>query len=262
MQLIADAAGKIPEIPNFITLLHDLFPDSNWVNFLHHRESIIYSVLIASFICLIFHFGTRHKELIPRGFQNFLELLVESMQKIIYGILGEDGPKYFPFLATLFIYILSMNLFGLVPFMKSPSSNLNVTVGLAICVFALVQYLNFRNMGFFGFLYHLAGSPKGALGWAMTPLMFPVEVITQLSRPVTLSLRLFGNILGEKILIGIFTLFGIAMVAFINSPVGFPLQTPFMLFALLTGLMQALIFTLLSAVYIVLSIPHEDEKHQ
>lgn len=258
MKLIA--ASVIDEPPNILSILYKKYGAAPWAQFVHQWESIIFSVFIAVLVSLIFHIGTRKKEMIPSGLQNFLELITDLLSKTVYGILGDDGKKYIPFLGTLFVYILSMNLFGLIPLMKSPSSSLNVAVALAICVFVLVQYLNIKNMGFFGFLYHLAGSPKSFVEWLLAPLMFPLELLTQISRPVTLSLRLFGNIMGEKALVGYFTLLGVYAFGFFNLPVdaGLPLQIPFMFLGMLTSLMQALVFTLLSAVYILLSIPHEN----
>lgn len=252
--------SQVPELPNFITFLHHKFQGIPFIDFLHQWENIFFSFLVGAIILLIFYVGTRKKELIPFGLQNFLELAVDSLRGLVLGIMGPQGEKYVPLLGTLFIYILIMNIIGLVPFMKSPSSNINVTIGLAICVFVLVQYLNIKNMGFFGFLYHLAGSPKDAIGWMMAPLMFPIEVITQFSRPLTLSFRLFGNIFGEETIIAAFSLFGVAMMSWLAPHVGFPLQIPFMFLALLTGLMQALVFTLLSTVYILLSMPHEENS--
>jgi F-type H+-transporting ATPase subunit a len=253
----------VPELPNFITLLYRRFQGYPWADFLHHWENVIFAIIVAIVVSVLFHLGVRKRELIPKGVQNFLELVVETLSQIITGILGHDGKKYIPFLGTLFIYILSMNLFGLIPLMKSPSASLNITVALAICVFCLVQYLNIRNMGIKGFLWHMAGSPKDTVGWVMTPFMFPLELLTQFSRPVTLSLRLFGNIMGEEALIGYFALAGVALLSYfpLTTPVGLPLQIPFMFLALLTSLMQALVFTLLSTVYILLSIPHEEGKH-
>ncbi len=254
------AAGQVPEVPNILTLLHDFFPNSSFAQMLYSHENIIFSLFVAVLLSLILSFGIRKKELIPSSMQNFLEWISEGMDAVFTEVLGaDDAKKFFPFLATLFVYILSMNYFGVLPFMKSPTSSLNITAALAICVFCTVQYLNIRNMGVLGFLHHLAGSPKDLVGWMMSPLMFPIELITQFSRPVTLALRLFGNIIGEKLLMAICTLFGIWLLADIHSPVGIPFQIPFMLFALFTGFLQAFIFTLLSAVYIVLSIPHEEE---
>lgn len=259
IQETGDLDTKVPEVPNFITLLYHRFTDSAWIRFLHDWENLFFSIFIALLISFIFYLGTRKREMIPSGLQNFLEWAVESLRYLIVNVLGPSGEKYVPFLGTLFIYILSMNWMGLVPFLKSPSSNINITVALALCVFALVQYLNIKNMGFFGFLYHLAGSPKNLLGWLMVPLMFPIELLTQISRPLTLSLRLFGNILGEDILIGAFALFGVTLLADFNTPVGLPLQIPFIFLGLLSGTMQALVFTLLSTVYILLSIPTHEE---
>lgn len=249
------------ELPNFITLIYHKYQDSHWAQILYEWENIIFSILIALFLSLLFYFGTKKKELIPSGLQNFLELTVESLESLTLSILGPEGKKYVPFLGTLFIYILSMNLVGLIPLMKSPSSNLNITIGLAICVFGLVQYLNIKNMGLLGFLYHLAGSPKNTVGWILAPLMFPLELITQLARPITLSLRLFGNIMGGDIFIAVFILYGIYFLGFFNVPVGFPFQLPFMILALFVGFLQALVFTLLSTIYILLSVPHLEEEH-
>lgn len=251
---------QIPELPNFISLIYHYFPQMPWAKFLHRWENIIFSILIAVVVSIVLYLGVHNKQLLPGKWQNLLEMFVEHLNQLVVEILGPSGKMFLPFLGTLFIYILSMNLFGIIPFMKSPSSNLNITVGLATCVFGFVQYLNIKNMGFFGFLYHLAGSPKSIIEWALVPLMFSLELIAQVARPVTLALRLFGNVLGEDILIGAFVLLGIVLISAFNSPVGLPLQIPFMFLALLTSLMQALVFTLLSAVYILLSMPHK-EKH-
>lgn len=254
------AGSGVPELPNFVTLLYHRFQDAGWALFLHRWENIIFSLIVGCLLSLIAYMGTRKKERIPSGLQNFLELGIEKFRHLVVGVLGPQGERYVPFLGTLFIYIFAMNIFGMVPFMKSPSSSLNITAALAICVFCLVQYLNIRNMGFFGFFYHLAGSPKTLVAWLLAPLMLSLELISQIARPVTLSLRLFGNVLGEDILIGAFALMGVVMLSSLQSPIGIPLQIPFMFLALLTSLMQALVFTLLSTVYILLSIP-SSEKH-
>lgn len=253
-------AAIVDEPPNIVSLLYQYFIDAPWAHYLHDWENIIFSVLIAMIITLVFRLGIKKKALIPTGLQNFLELVVDFFSKVLFDVLGPDGRKYTPFLGTLFIYILTMNLFGLVPLMKAPSSSLNITIALAICVFAYVQYLNIKNMGFFGFIHHLMGSPKDFIGWLLVPLMLPLEILTQIARPATLALRLFGNILGEEALVGYFTLAGVLAFAALNLPVnaGIPLQIPFMFLGILTSLMQALVFTLLSAVYILLSNPHAE----
>lgn len=253
--LILMAAKGVPGIPNILTFVERFLGDSPWAKYLHEWESVIFSLIIACAISLIFYLGSQRKEIIPSGFQNFLEWMVDVFRSFVIGVMGSDGEKYLPFLGTLFIYILSMNLIGLIPLMSSPSSNLNITIALAICVFVMVQYLNIKHMGFKGFLYHLAGSPTTAIEWLVSPLMFPIELLTQISRPITLALRLFGNILGEKILVAFFAMIGVTLLYF------FPIQVPFMFLGLLTGVMQAMVFTLLSTIYILLSVSHSEETH-
>lgn len=251
----------IPEVPNFITLLYYRFHQMPWAQFLHHWENVIFSILIALLIFIFAYLAIRRRQWIPTGWQNLCELFVEQFNRLIFDVLGPEGKTYLPFLGTLFIYILVMNIAGLVPFMKSPSSSLNTTAALAFCVFCFVQYLNIRNMGVLGFIYHMAGSPKSVVEWALAPLMLFLELIAQLARPVTLALRLFGNILGEDILVAAFALLGVMLLTAFHPPIGLPLQIPFMFLGLLTSLMQALVFTLLSTVYILLSIPHKEHKH-
>lgn len=247
------------ELPNFITLLYDQFKDSGIINFLHHWENIVFSWIVIILICTLAYLASRKSSLIPSGLQNFMEMVVEGLYNFFVGILGPEGRKYVPFLGTLFIYILMMNLLGLIPFMKSPSASINITAALAIIVFVRVQYLNMRNYGLGKFLYHLAGSPKDALSWGLVPLIFPSHLITEFARPLTLALRLFGNITGEDILIAAFTSLGITILAAVHSPVGLPLQVPFIFLALLTSFIQALVFALLSTVYILLAFPPKEE---
>lgn len=254
--VIAAAAPNVPKSPNILTFIKHYLEDTHWIEFLYRWESIIFSLFIACLISLIFHLGSRHKKIIPSGFQNFLEWVVDNFRSLLIGVMGPDGEKFVPFLGTLFIYILTMNLIGLVPFMASPTSNLNITAALAICVFFKVQYLNIKNMGLKGFLFHLAGSPTNTVGWLISPLMFPIELLTQFSRPITLALRLFGNVLGEKILVAFFAIAGITLLYF------FPIQLPFMFLGMLTSVMQAMVFTLLSMIYILLSVPHSEETHK
>lgn len=254
--LMASLEAEAPEVPNVISLIYKSFTEApKWAVVLHEWQNMIFSIGIACLISLVFYLCARKSALIPQKFQNGLEFFIEGFRDFIISILGKDGEKYVPFLGTLFVYILCMNWFVLIPLMKSPSASINVTAGLAITVFILVQYLNIRNWGIKGFLYHLMGSPKDVVGWAMVPLMLPIEILTQLTRPLTLALRLFGNVLGEDILIGVFALFGVAILSSFEAPIGIPLQIPFMFLALLTGLMQAGVFTLLSTVYILLSQP-------
>lgn len=254
-------ADALPEIPNLFTLLNLYFEGNPLTSFLHHFEIIFFSLLAMISIPALFSYVLRKKEMIPDRAQNFLEWILEGMQKIATEVLGEKGDKYVPFLGTLFVYILTINLMGLVPFLKAPSSSLNVTIALALVVFFYVQFLNIKHQGVKGFLFHLAGSPTTFIQWAIVPLMFPIELLTQLTRPLTLALRLFGNVFGEEVLIAAFIIFGMSLLPSWEGSLGIPLQIPFMFFSLLTSLMQALVFTLLTAIYILLSMPEEEGQH-
>ena len=249
----------MPELPNIIEFLHKYYQAHPLVYFLHQWENLFFSLLLFLILPLFFYVGLRKKALIPRGLQNAVEFGMEGLQNVILDILGPQGRRHIPFLGTLFIYILSMNWLGIIPFLKSPSSDLSITAGVALCVFCYVQYFNIKNMGVGGFLYHLAGSPKDVIGWLLVPLMVFMELIAQISRPVTLALRLTGNMLGEHILMGVFAVLGIFWIATYTLPIIVPLQIPFVFLALFTGLMQAMVFTMLSTVYIFLSIPHKKE---
>ncbi len=261
MNLIASTSSDYPEVPTFIQLFKNLPAFQHYMHYILLWEDVIFSALVGIIISTFFYFGAKKRELIPHGLQNFCELIVENLRKIISGILGDDADKHLPFLGTIFIYIFAMNSFGLVPFMKSPSSSVSISIGMALCVFGYVQYLNFKNMGVFGYLYHLCGSPNSVVGWFLVPLMLPIEIITQISRPITLALRLTGNMMGEHVLISISALFAILIFSLNRLPFGLPVQLPAMLFGLVTSLIQGLVFTLLSTVYILLSKPHSQEKH-
>jgi F-type H+-transporting ATPase subunit a len=254
------ASEGAPELPNFITLLYEKFGKVVWVHFLHTWENVVFSWLLVLIIGLTAYLAYRKRDLIPGPLQNLIEMAVEGLDNFVCGILGKRGRKYTPFLGTLFIYILCMNLFGLIPGMKSPSSSWNTTLALAICVFLYVQYTGIRGLGFLGYLHHMAGSPDNLITWCLVPLNLPIHIIGELAKPLSLSLRLFGNITGEDVLIAAFVGLGITSLSFLHLPVGLPLQLPFIFLALLTSTIQALVFTLLSTIYFLMMLPH-DETH-
>jgi F-type H+-transporting ATPase subunit a len=205
--------------------------------------------------------GTRKREMVPGKMQNLVEMGVGGLDDFVQGILGFEGRHFVPFIGTLFLYIWVNNLIGIVPFFKSPTSSFNTTVALAICVFLYVQWTGIRRNGIGGYLFHLAGEPRDGVGWGLVPLLFPLHVIGELAKPMSLSLRLFGNIFGEETLIAVFVGLGVAALAAFHSPIGIPLHTPFLFLALLTSTIQALVFSLLTTIYFGLMLPHHDHEH-
>ncbi len=149
---------------------------------------------------------------------------------------------------------------GLVPFLHAATSAINITAALGICTFLYVQGIALKENGPLGYLHHMAGSPRSGVEWAFVPLMFPLHLLGEFIKPLSLSLRLFGNVMGEDKLVAVFIILGASMLAFTNLPVGIPIQVPIMFLALLTSTIQALVFTLLSTVYIALMLPHGDHE--
>ena len=248
---------------NVITVLVRAFPNAEWAHFLHHYEAVIFSWLVGLLIVLVVVMASRRPQMIPGPLQNLVESLVEGLYNFIAGIIGERNAKRFvPFLGTLGIYIWCMNLFGLIPFMDSPTSSLNVTLALAIVVFLYAQWIGIRGLGPIGYADHLMGQPRNLTGWLLVPLMLPIHILGELSKPISLSCRLFGNVFGEDMLLVAFVTLGVAALAWSNLPFGLPLQLPFLLLALLTGTLQAMVFMVLSTIYILLMLPHEHHGHE
>ena len=200
-----------------------------------------YSVAAFLIISLLAIIGTRRLKLIPRGLQNYLELAFEGLYGMSEQVMGARGRQYAPFISTFFIYIVVMNFFGLIPFFKPPTASLSITLGMAIVAFIGVQYYGFKAHGI-KYLAHFIGPVP-----AMAFLILPLELISEFIRPVSLSVRLYGNIFGEEQVVA-----ALAGKLTVFSPlVILPLE-------ILTIFLQAFVFTLLVAVYIALAT----EKHE
>jgi len=227
--------------------------------FLVTYQAPLFSAVVALLLCGFLIAGARSMTLLPGTLQNVVEYVVETLANFVEGVLGPEGRRFIPFLGTLFLYIYLQNIFGLIPFMFTPTSVLSTTVALALVVFVYVQWVGVTSNGPLGYLKHLAGDPKDVVGWTMAPLMLPLHVVGELAKPVSLSLRLFGNMMGEETLIAVFIGLGITTLAATHLPVGLPLHVPFIFLALLTTFIQALVFMLLSTIYFALVLPHHEE---
>jgi len=258
-----DEEEKGPQkFANVITVLHRAFPKASWSSFLHHNEAVIFALLVAFLLSVTAFVASRNPQLIPGNLQNLFEMLVEGLYDFIASIIGEkNAPRFVPFLGTLGVYIWCMNLFGLLPFMDSPTSSLNVTFALGLVVFVYVQWIGIRGLGPIGYVDHMLGQPRDATGWLLAPLMLPIHLLGELAKPISLSCRLFGNIFGEDMLLVAFVSLGITSLSFLHLPFGLPLQIPFLFLALLTSTLQAAVFMVLSTIYILLMLPHDDHAH-
>jgi F-type H+-transporting ATPase subunit a len=241
-----------PELPNFIDALGKIFPEAPWTRFLSLWENVIFSLIAAFVLIAAAYFGLRRKDAVPSGLANGVEFFVEGFDAFARGMLGEKGARFAPFIGTLFIYIILMNLSGLIPFMKSSTSSWSTTLALALVVFAYVQYTAVRELGLLGYLDHLAGNPRGAIAFTVVlpVFMLVLHVISELIKPVSLSLRLRSNIWGDDVLLAVLTSFGLA---------GLPLLFFNMLMAVLTAVVQAVVFCMLTTVYFALVMPEREE---
>jgi F-type H+-transporting ATPase subunit a len=220
----------------------------------------------------------RNPQLIPSGAQNFWEWLVEGLYNFLEGVIGyELAKKTFWFFATIFLLILACNWFGLIPgvgsigwhapgehhisepLLRGANADLNMTLAMAMIFFVLWTYWALQANGPGGFILHIFG-PKGDTVGAMKVLMIGVfvlvgvlEVVSILFRPVSLSFRLFGNIFaGENML---------ESMAVLVPSLGWLIPIPFYFMELLVGIVQALVFMLLTAVFTLLICTHDDAEH-
>ena len=163
-------------------------------------DHVTYTWLVMIILAGLTFAASRNLQLVPRGLQNFLEVVLEQFQQMIDDVMGPEGRRYLPLIATLGLFILTANLMGLVPGLAGVTSNLNTNAACALVVFISYHWIGARKQGLIPYLKHFAGP----VPLALKPLMFVIEIISHLARPLSLSLRLFGNMMAGHILIAIF----------------------------------------------------------
>ncbi|RQD58803.1 MAG: ATP synthase F0 subunit A [Desulfonatronovibrio sp. MSAO_Bac4] len=196
----------------------------------HH---VLYSWFFIILLVLLGWMATRKMTLVPKGVQNFFEFLIKSVEDFVVANMGEPGRKVFPVLFTLLIYIWVLNVAGLIPSIDAPTANINTTACMALFVFIYYNYWGFKLHGL-KYIKHFMGPY-----WWLAPIMFPIEIVSHLARPLSLTLRLFGNIRGEEIVIALM---------FLLAPLLGSL--PIFLLFLLMKTMQAFVFFMLSMMYL------------
>ena len=241
------------EIPNLITIIAGHLKSADIARYLYGWENIIFSVIALTVISFISFLAYRKISLVPSRLQGSFELFVSGVDDFVCGIIGPRGRAYTPFIGTLFIYILFMNLFGLIPFMKSATTSWSVTFALAITVFVYVQYAGIKELGFFGYIDHMLGKPRGimAISVVMPLMMLLLHIISELVRPISLSLRLRSNIWGDDMLLSLVAGFGIK---------GLPLLLFNSLLVILASVVQAAVFCLLTTIYFALVLTREEAE--
>ena len=202
---------------------------------LEHYPHVTYTWVIMIVLAISSYLVGRRITLSPEGGgQTFFEAAVEWIANFMEENIGHGGSKYMPLIGTLAFFILSCNLIGLIPGFISPTANINTNAAMAVVVFLSYHYIGIKKHGIVKYSKSFAGPI-----WWLAPLMLPVEIIAHLARPLTLTLRLFGNIKGEDLVLII-----LASVFPLLAPV------PMMFLAILTSIIQTVIFSLLSMFYI------------
>jgi len=198
---------------------------------------------------------------VPSGFGNFIEIFVVFFRdEVVIPTMGPSGVKYMPYILTTFFYILVMNLMGLIPFGASSTGNVNVTAGLALIAFVMIQAAAIKVQGLWRYLAHLTGG----VHWSLWPIMIPIEILGNFTKAFALCIRLFANMVGGHTalvaLVGLIFLFRSYIIAV--GPVGFAAGIFFL--ELFVALLQAYIFVMLTSLFMGLGMQeeHHEGEHQ
>lgn len=214
----------------------------------HSQEWIILShfVLVVGIVFLIARSATKRLQLVPSGSQNVMEAFIGGIVAMGADTMGEaNSRRYLPLIGSLAFIIFVSNMIGVIPGFEAPTSNINFTLSLALIVFIYYNYVGIKINGFVNYFKHFMGPMP-----ILAPLMFPIEIISHISRIISLSFRLFGSIRGDDMFL---------MVLLMLVPWLLPLPGFFLLTAF--GFLQAFIFAILTYVYIAGSVMMAEEEH-
>ncbi len=214
-------------------ILVNLFDWLGLEHFAHAYKHVIYSWLVMIILIVGGAVAAKRVDIIPTRLQNFFEIVISGIEEFMVNITGEEGRWFFPLTATIALYILVGNLLGLIPGFFPPTANINTPLSCALVVFVFTHYI--------GVKYHGAKYVKHFLGpvWWLAWLMLPIEIIGHLARVLSLTFRLFGNMMGHELVLVILFMLAGAYLA--------PL--PIMALGILTCFIQAFIFFILAVMY-------------
>ena len=200
---------------------------------------------------VLFSLAMRRRALVPGRMQAFAEMVYEFVAGMIRENIGTKGRQYFPLIFTLFMIVLLGNMLGMVPYSFTYTSHIIVTAALAFMIFFVVLAVGLLNHGLkFFSLFLPAGVP-----WWLTPLILPIEIMSFLTRPITLSVRLFANMIAGHIMLKVFAGFSVGMVAMgatgvLGSILPMIFNSVMIGFELLVAFLQAYVFAILSCIYL------------
>jgi len=223
----------------------EVFTFFGLINHSHGFIIVAHVILTAIIVLAIAKAATSSMQIVPRGVQNVAEVYLNGVVEMGKDVIGEEKARqYLPLVATIGLFVLVANVIGIIPGFESPTSNINITLALALIVFVYYNYEGIRKNGVVAYFAHFMGPEK-----LLAPLMFPIEIVSHLSRIISLSFRLFGNIKGDDLFLAV-----ILMLA--------PVVAPLAPYALLTfsALLQAFIFMILTYVYLAGAVLLHEES--
>ncbi len=206
----------------------------------HFHDNVVMGIISFLISLLIFIILKKSPEIIPTPAQQFYEGIINIINTMLEENIGKEGKEFLPFVTALAIYIFISNVLGLIPGFVSATGNLNSTAALAIIVFLYYNYIGIKKHGF-GYIKQFLGPV-----WWLAPLMLPIEIISHLARPLSLSIRLFANMFGDH---SVFLVF-LGLVPFI-------IPLPIMALGLFVCFIQTLIFVMLTVVYLAGAVAEE-----
>ena len=209
-------------------------------HFAHAYPHVVYSWVVMIMLIVLGLIAAKSASLVPTKLQNVMEIIISGIEEFTIDITGEEGRWLFPLLATVFIYIFTCNIMGLIPGFFPPTASLNTTLSCALVMVGFTHVIGIKYHGI-KYIKHFLGPV-----WWMVPLIFPIEVIGHLARVLSLTFRLFGNMMGHELVLTI--LFALAGLFFAPLPI--------MALGIFVALVQAFVFYLLSVMYFTGAIEH------
>nr|WP_264185229.1 F0F1 ATP synthase subunit A [Roseicella aerolata] len=214
-------------------------------------QSTAHMLLAVGLITALMMYGMAHRAVVPGRLQALAESAYEFVHNLVTEQVGDEGRRFFPFVFSLFMFILFGNLLGLFPYAFTFTSHIAVTFGLAAIVFVLITVVALAIHGrkFFGYFF-----PEGAPVW-LAPIIVPVEIVSYLSRPVSLSIRLFANMVAGHVMLKVFATFvillgGLGVVGPFVAVLPLALNIALVGFELLVAFLQAYVFAILTCIYL------------
>jgi len=198
---------------------------------------VTYTWLIMLVLVVLSFLATRRLDIYPGRMQNVFEVIVDGIKNLLVDTMGPEGVKFFPLVGTVGVFIFVANMLGIIPGFESPTASLNTTLSMTLVVFVTTHVVGVRIHGF-KYIKQFLGPV-----WWLIPIMLPIEVVSHLARLVSLSVRLFGNIMGEDLVL---------VIVLMLVPFLVPMPVVFLM--IFTSIIQTLVFMMLTMIYVHLAM--------